>query len=201
MALLKQHYDVPLNSSVGVSASLCPLRFTLPVGTTSSAVDSLAWSVPSEPFMSSNRKEWKLPTRTTTASLLSEPPVTTQVSCSSIATRARASGTSGLSVLVTPFLFSGPPPISALPYQSGHNGVRTTRLDGPRVSWSTIGERPAQLTANPQLQQPVVMPQPQPAVNPQPAASFLLGLQVPPINKFSGEERETLFLSGWSSLN
>ena len=121
-------------------------------------------------------------------SLLSETPITTQVSCSSMATRV--SGTSGLNVLATPFLSSGVPPIRVLPSQSGHNGVRITGLDGHRVSCSASGERSPQLTANPQLQQPAVTPQPQPTANPQPAASFLLGLQVPPINKFSGEDME-----------
>ena len=126
--------------------------------------------------MSSNRRAWEIPTRMTTASLLSEPLIITQVSRSSIATRI-----SSLSILTIPFLSSGAPLISVSPSWSGHNGVCTTGLDGHRVIWSTSGEKSPQLTAN---------PQPHPAVNPQPVASFLLGLQVPPINKFSEEDME-----------
>ena len=120
-----------------------------------------------------------------TDGLLSEYPFTTQVSYSLMATRV--SGTSGLSVLTTPFLSSGAPSIGVLPSQSGQSGVRTTGLDGHRVCWSTSGERPPQLTANPQ---PTATTQPQPTANPQPAAPYLLGQQVPPINKFSGEDME-----------
>ena len=98
----------------------------------------------------------------------------------------RVSGMSGLSVLATPFLSGGTPSIEVLPSQSG---VRTTGLDGYRVCWSTSGERPLPLTATPQPQL-TATPQSEPTANPQPAASYLLGQQVPPINKFSEEDME-----------
>ena len=122
---------------------------------------------------------------------------------------------SSLSVTAAPFLYSGTRSVGVLPSQGG---VHTTRPDGHRVSWSMSGERPLQFTANPRLletaatprllqpiatprplqphatpqhqatPEPLATPKPQAMANLQPAASYLLGQQVPPINKFSGND-------------
>ena len=185
-----------LDAGISVSASVHPVRSTHPTETAVSSV----------PEISSSRSEWDSSARTRG---LFDYPLVTPVSHSAGTTQEL--GMTNLSVTAAPYFSTGVRSIGTLP---PHSGVHTAGLAEHRVSWSMSGERPLQFTANPRLietaaaprlLQPVATPRPLPPLatqlshanpplpalaNLQPATPYLLGQQLPPMSKFSGEDME-----------